>query len=205
MTFKGFLSKASGKVSADAFLASHRAWLENGELASLTSPILRKLDEKAILPTPALEDIKSLVMNHILTATSITPSEQSNKLPKETKAPIKSWIATIYDGKGEVQTHTKPDGSQEDLCKSFDTASDADRWTDRRLFEGASDWYGVVSHTSMLNKYNEPLSSVIMRDDAMGRILQVSKGPVMKGQSKSAGKLSFGVKVHNDRSVFSRG
>ena len=202
MTPRGFLHKASGKIGASAFLAQHRAWLESGELASHTTPILRKMDEKDILPTPCLEAIKAIVLGHMLAVDS-AKAEDAILNPKV--GVVKPWMATVYNAKGEIQSRTKEDGSEEDLQKTFDTSSDADRWTDRRLFDGASDWYGVVAHTSIINRHGDPLSTVIMRDDSMGRILQVSKGPVMKGQSKSAGKLSFGVKVHNDRSVFSKG
>lgn len=197
MTPRGFLHKASGKISADAFLAQHRAWLESGELAPLTTPILRELDAKVTLPTPALEVIKMVVLNHML-AKEADKAEEAILNPAPAAKP-KAWEATVYNAKGEIQSRTKEDGEEEDLQKGFDSSSDADRWSDRRLFDGASDWFAVVRHTTM------PLETTILRDDAIARILKQPRGPAMKSQAKSAGKLSFGVKVHNDRSVFSKG
>lgn len=203
MTERGFLHKASGKVSAIAFLTTHREWLLSGELAPLTSPILVKLDRKEILPTPALESIKGLLLSHMM-AKQASKAEDAILNPKEAPAP-KPWMATIYNGKGEVQTRIKEDGEEETLQKGFEHASEADRWSDRRLFDGASDWFSVVSHTTILNGEGEPLSTIIMRDDAIGRMLKAPKGAVCKPQSKTTGKLSFGVKVTNDRAVFSKG
>jgi hypothetical protein len=202
MTPRGFLHKASGKVSADAFLTQHRAWLESGELAEVALPILRKLDFQEILPTPALDEIRGAVLDHMLTKE--TKKAENAILNPAPAAKRKPWMATIYDAKGEIQTRINAKGEQEDLQETFDKSSDADRWTDRRLFEGASDWFGVVSHTTITIK-GEPLSTIIMREDAIARILQKPKGPAMKSQAKSSGKLSFGVKVSNDRAVFSKG
>lgn len=202
MSPRGFLHKASGKVSADAFLAQHRAWLQSGDLATLTTPILVKLDNKEVLPTPALEEIKGAVLSHMLLKEA-TKNEDAILNPPPAATP-KPWIATVYNAKGEVQTKLNAKGEEVDIQEGFILGQDAERWTDRRLVEGASDWYGVIAHTVMTHN-GEPLSQVILRDDAMARVFQEKKGPAMKSQSKSAGKLSFGVKVHNDRSIFSKG
>lgn len=207
MTAKGFLHKAGTKAaaSAAAFLSQHRAWLETGTLASLTSPILRKLDDRELMPTPALEAIKSVVLGHMI-ASEIRKGEEAMAKAQEgsTKAP-KNWIATIYNAKGEVCTRTNAKGEVEDLEESFDLSQEADRWTDRRLFEGAPDWYGIVAHVSLKNKEGDPLSTVIMRNDAIARIMKAPKGAVMRKTGGSTSKLSFGVKAKNDVSKFSHG
>lgn len=202
MTPRGFLHKASGKVSADAFLVQHRAWLESGELAPIALPILRKLDFQEIMPTPALDEIRGAVLDHMLTKE--TKKAENAILNPAPAGKTKPWVATIYDVKGNIQTRINAKGEEEELQEGFDKSSDADRWTDRRLVEGASDWFGVVSHTTITVK-GEPLSTIIMRDDAMARHFKTPKGPAMKAQAKSSGKLSFGVKCNNDRAVFSKG
>lgn len=202
MTERGFLHKASGKIGAQAFIAQHRAWLETGDLASFTTPILRKLDAKEILPTPALEKLNEVVLGHML-AKETAKAEDAILNPKQ--ATVKPWKATIFNAKGEVQTRTTEDGKVEELSKGFDNSNDADRWCDRRLFDGASDWFGVVTHTTIVTKSGEFLSTVIMRDDSIARILKQPKKPVMKPQAKSTNSLGFGVKCTNDRSVFSKG
>ena len=202
MSIKGWLHKSSGKVSATAFLAAHREWLLSGDLSPVTSPILVKLDSKEILPTAALMDLRSVLLGHMV-AKEAAKAEDDLLNPKG--GTRKPWLATIYDAKGNIQTRVKEDGSVEDLQKGFDKSSDADRWCDRRLFDGAPDWFGTVSHTTLCNKEGDPLSTVIMRDDAISRILRQPKDAVMKVKSKTTDKLSFGVKVHNDHSTFSGG
>jgi hypothetical protein len=226
MSPKGFLHKSTTKAaaSAAAFLAQHRAWLETGELAKVTSPILAKVDSKDLMPTPALEEIKVVVLNHMIASEIRKGEEQMAAREAGPQSTPKNWIATIYTAKGEVATRTKvweenvevvnaqgertikkvQKSEVEDLEESFDLSQEADRWTDRKLVEGATDCFGVITHATMTIK-GEPFSTTVTRNDAMARVLRVGKGPVMKPQAKGTGKLSFGVKVHNDRSRFSGG
>lgn len=200
MTPKGFLHKCSTKAanSAIAFLAAHRSFLETGELAEYTSPILAKLDSRELLPTPALKEIQYAVMTHIFESDRQKLEEkvqaQQEGSPKSTR---KSWMATIYDAAGVIQSRTKDDGEVEDLVKGFDLSSDADRWVDRRLFEGASDWYGEVSHTVIPN-----VCTRIERQDAIARILKTKKGPTVQVRGKSTKTLGFGVKAKPTRDTW---
>jgi hypothetical protein len=206
MSPKGFLHKSSQKaaVSAGAFLAQHRAWLETGELALFTSPILRKLDEKAIMPTPALEEIKVVVLAHHL-AEETRKAEEAMARADQPKV-RKNYLVTVYNAKGEIQTRPNANTGEEiELKETFDLSTQAEGWADRRLFDGASDWFAVVEATKMFNKDGEPLSTTIMRDDAIARILRVKKGPVMKSRPQSTSKLSFGMKAKGDHFQFSRG
>ena len=204
MSARGWLHKTTTKAaaSAGAFIAAHREWLEKGELAPLTSPILRKLDDRELMPTPALEVLKSVVLGYTL-------SKQANQIEERmareaTAREPKNWLATIYDQDGNICVRVKDDGEEETLQKEFDHPQDADGWTDRRLFDGESDWYGVVSHTTKTTKEGDPISFVIMRQDAMARILKSKKGPVIK-KLGGDGKLSFGTKVKESHAKFSHG
>jgi hypothetical protein len=204
MSAKGFLHKASGKVSAAAFIEQHTAWLLTGDLADFTAPILKAVADKELMPTPALAALTNVVLGHMI-ATENAKAEDALLNPKTRDKKSYPWIATVLNAKGEVQTRVKEDGSIENLEKGFEKSSDADRWCDNRLFDGACDWYATVSHTSIINRHGNPLSTIILRDDAIARKLQAPKGAVMKQHSQTTDKLSFGVKCGNDRAVFSKG
>lgn len=207
MTVKGFLHKANAKVSALAFLAQHRVWLETGEHAEVTSPILRMLDEEQLLPTPALDLLKEAVLTHHLRVESAKAERriEENQNPSGHSRTNKSWVARIFNKDGHLVETANTKGEIVDLEMMFDMASDADRWTDRRLFEGAPDWFGVVQHTSITRTDGEPITTVIMRDDAIARILKRPAQAASKKQGKGDGKLSFGCKVHQSRATFSHG
>lgn len=199
MTPKMFLYRSNAaKVSAIAFLAAHRAFLETGELAEVTSPILRMLDESTLLPTPALDLIREAVTVHTIRVEAEKAERRLlESLDGESQGKtVKNWIACVYDSKGNPI---------EDLEKSFELASDADRYVDRKLFDGASDWYGVVSHSRIMRADGDPISNIILRQDAIARILKIKKGPMSKKTGTRDGKLSFGVKAHQDHAHFSRG
>lgn len=206
MTPKGFLHKATTKaaVSAASFLAQHREWLETGELAQFTSPILRKLDDRQILPTPALEEIKVVVLSHHLAQETAKAEAAMEKAAQPQVR--KNYIVTVYNAKGEIQTRKNANtGEDMDLRETFDLSSQAEGWADRRLFDGASDWFAVIEHTKMTDRDGNPLATTVMRDDAIARILRAKKGPVMKSKPQSTSKLSFGVKAKGDHFQFSRG
>jgi hypothetical protein len=198
MTLKGWLSKSNGKVSAAGFLAQHREFLTTGDLAPFTSPILAKLDKGELLPTPALHEVQSVVLSHILAADAV---KGEAKLRKDQEEPKKSkpWTATIFDAKGEVQTRVKENGEIEDLIKSEDNSSALERWCDRRLFDGAPDWYAVMTH-NVLN-----VTTTISRDQAIARILRKPTSAVCKTTGGSTSKLGFGVKAKNFVAKFSHG
>jgi len=207
MSVKGFLHKASTKAasSAIAFLAAHRAWLETGDLAEVTSPILRLLDERQIMPTPALEEIKRAVLTHHLRVEARAAEKKLEAAVSEGEKPKKPWTATIYDSKGLVAQERNSKGEIVDLEMSFELASDADRWVDRRLFEGAPDWYGVIQSSVLFRADGDPIATTVMRSDAIARILKQPPKGVAKKTGVNDNRLSFGVKVHQTRSHFSHG
>lgn len=222
MSIKGFVAKSLSKAagSATGFLQAHRTWLETGEVASITSPILTRMDTGELHPTPALDEIRIAVYNHMLAMTMRQGEEamvrravdaalkskdakQASAASKEPRQP-KAYVATIYTADGEIATRVTVQDDEELLQKEFNTPQEADRWTDRRLVTGESDWYGEVSHTKMLTRTGEPITMRIDRKDAIGRTFRSKSGAAMR-VSKAAGKLSFGCRVKNHVSKFSHG
>lgn len=207
MTPRGFLHKSNTKAGASAsgFLAQYRSYLETGELAEVTSPILRKLDDKALMPTPALEAIKAVVLIHMIAKDAEKANDSIQNPAKGSTARVKPWTSTIYNAKDEIQTRINDDGEEVELVASYDHPQDAERWVDRRLFEGQSDWYGVCVH-STITINGKPLTTTISRGDSIARLLKQKKGPVMQPQKGNGdGKLGFGAKVKESRCHFSKG
>lgn len=215
MTPKWFLHKASTKAanSAIAFIAAHREFLETGELAEVTSPILRLLDEKQVLPTPALALITQAVLSHML-AVEVAKADRQirDQMRAEESGEAKGfrtrkdWLAVIKDAQGNIVETENTVGDLKELQQGFDMAAQAERWVDRRLFDGAPDWYGEVSHTTLTSaKDGLPLTIRVERSDAIARILKKPKGPTVHRRAQSTAKLSFGVKIRESRSTFSHG
>jgi hypothetical protein len=208
MSLKGFLHKSTGKaaLAASGFIAAHREFLLTGELALFTAPILSKVDSRELLPTPALEEIKAVVLAHHLAEEIRTQEEKMARANEPSERKTKAYVATIYDAKtGEVVQITNDKGKVVDLTESFEDGTRAEGWTDRRLFDGAPHWFGVVTATKLFKQDGSNFTANIQRDDSIARILRKPKAPVMKAQKKSGGRLSFGVKCHESRASFSRG
>lgn len=201
MTAKGWLSKSTkqGARSAEGFIAAYREFLTTGELAAKTSPILAKLDKKEAYPTPVLRELQNAVMVHIIESDHRKMEKVQEQAQNPSSQTKKAWVATIYNAKGEVQTRIKNDGDEEDLIKEFEQSQDADRWCDRRLFDGAPDWYAEVDHASL------PIHTRIERQDAIARILKQPKGPTVQVKGKSTKTLGFQHKAKDFRPQFSRG
>lgn len=199
MTPKGFLAKTQTKAanSAIAFLAQYREYLTTGEMKDTLSPIVAKVDTGELLPTPALREIQYAVMTHIIAADAAKLDQPSGG-GGGGGGTRKPWRCTVYDAAGNVMTRTNAKGEEEDLIKGFDLSSDADRWADRRLFEGTHGWYAEVEHTVIPN-----VKSRIERGDAMARILKKPKGPTVQVKGKSTKTLGFGVKAKQTRVTFS--
>lgn len=198
MSARGFLHKTTTKAanSAAAFLSQYREYLTTGELAPKTSHIINKVDLGQLLPTPALKEIQNAVMAHIIE--SDTKKQEQAELAAQEPKTSKSWIATVYNAEGVVQSRIKDNGEEEDLIKGFDLSSDADRWCDRRLFDGSPDWHAEVVNASL------NLITRIERNDSIARILKKKKGPTMYVKGKSTKSLGFGVKAKQTRVTFSR-
>lgn len=193
MTEKGFLNKAGGKISAAAFIAQHREWITTGSLASLTTPILAKLDRGEILPTPALSEIKSAVLAHMLAKESVK-GEAAMNAPRT----VKPYTATVYDAEGNVCARTNEEGEIKDLISSFDDTFKAEGWCDRRLDQEGPGSYALIVH------HQSTRTIRVERDASIARIYGARRpGPVTKTQGGSDGK--WRMKCKSDRSYFSRG
>lgn len=207
MSLKGWLHKSSTKAanSAVGFLAQHRSFLETGEVAEFTSPILRQLDDGHLMPTPALELLKHAVLSHLILAETRKAERALDAqlaVSEEGEAPSpaeKSWRVAVYNDKNELQTKVNSKGEIEDLEQSFEASARASGWADRRLFDGASDWHAAILHlpTGRIE--------IILRADAMARIMRQKKGPTCHTPGKGTQKLSFGTKVKETRVTFSHG
>lgn len=210
MTVKGFLSKAAkqGAGSAMGFIAQHREWLEAGTLGEVTKPILVQLDARQVYPTPALEMLSAVVLGHHYAQAQVQ-HEAAQEVSAEAAPRVssKKWVATIYNAEGVVQTRINAKGEDEELTKAFDLDQDANRWCDRRLFDGAPDWFGVVASTCMVDGNGDAIATVIMRQDAIARILRKPfSAPVVRQPPKGGSRLSFGIKnAKTTRVEFSRG
>lgn len=217
MSAKGFLHKANGNVAPAAFLAAHRAWLETGELAQVTSPILADLDAGKILPTPAKLAIQQAVLNHsllvdlrkaeasIVSQSAIKAVDGKKKVVREPK----SHSVGIFDEAGNLQTRQVENaetGEMEtkDLAAEFDKIQDAQGWVDRRLTENPN-CHGIITSHKLQRADGSVWVERIERDNSLGRIFARKGSPIMKSSPKSTSRLGFGVKVKNDRSVFSAG
>jgi hypothetical protein len=212
MSPKGFLHKASGKVSAGAFLAQHKEWLTTGELAAKTSPILAKLEAGELLASPALDEIRNVVLAHHLEAEVRKGEEQMAKAEAKEAGggSSKPYLATILDSEGNIPEEyvekTDPDtgavtGEWKSLQKAFDLPQRAEGWLDRKLFDGAVDWHGEVASTLMTGKDGLPITTQVSRAEAIARILKRPKGAVMNVRGQSTSRLGFGVKSKPDRNV----
>ncbi len=212
MTPQGFLSKATKtNLSAAGFLAQYREYMLTGEIAYSLKEIVAKVDAGVLYPTPAVAEIATATMNHILAASIIkgkksierqlAPKEEKEpKAPREPKKPA-NWIASVYDASGIICTRTNAEGEEEEMVKGFEVSGDADKYTVRRLaLDCGPGCYAIVTHTHSAN-----VQTILQRDDALAIFYRKGRGPTMKVSSKTTSKLSFGATCHESRASFSRG
>lgn len=187
MTLKGFIKKASAAKSAIGFISQYREYMLTGELAPLTEPILVKLDNHELLPTPALKDITDVVFAHMLAQESLKAQESLEK------------VSSPRSPKAVTATLLSPKGNELD-SKGFDLSQEAERWLDRRLVESAPGCSGKILHSKV-----KELTVEVSREDAFSRVYKERKMASHKKTGVSMSKLGFGVKVKNDRFHFSHG
>jgi hypothetical protein len=198
MSPKGFLRKATSAKSALGFLDQYRSYMTTGELSSVLSPIVAKVDSGELMPTPAVSLISHAVMAHII-AIDTAKAEKAIEAQEAGPTSNKPWLCTIYNSSDVVQTRTNAQGEEEDIVQGFNDASSADRFADRRLTECAPDTFAVIEHTSM------KVRTIVLRQDALSRVLRNKKSAICHVKGKSTKSLSFGMHVKEDRSRFSHG
>jgi hypothetical protein len=191
ITIKGFIKKATNAKGAEGFLAQYREYLTTGEVASITSPIIAKIDNGGLTPETGLEDITNAVFAHMMVR-DLNKAEESVAKASE-PAITKPVLAKILSASGEELD-----------SDSFHLHQDAERWVDNRLYSGYPGSHGEVIHTKLLIK-GEPQTTKITREDSISRILRKPKGAATKRVGASSGRLGFGVRARQSHSHFSRG
>lgn len=204
MTPKWFLSLAtrSGIKSAEAFLAAHRDWLENGELAKEVSPILVQIDSKEVFPSPGLNAIMHVALGHVMASTIAKAEEQLNQVssPKTDKP----YVGVIYNANGTVATVINDKKEERELRAGFNHPQEADRWCQRRLSEGSAGQFGLVTWTKVLTKAGTPMTTRHDRDDAIRALIPKKRTPYMH-QNRSNGQLKNRMSVGQTHVRFSQG
>lgn len=191
ITVKGFVKKASAAKSALAFISQYREYLTSGEVATITSPILDKIDNGELVPTAGLNEITNAVFAHMMVM-DLQKAEASIEAANE-PAVTKPVVARIVDSRGE-ELHSD----------SFHLGQDAERWVDNRLYAGTPGSHGEVIHTKIFLK-GVPATTIITREDSIARILKKPRASATKRVGVASGKLGFGVKAKQSHSSFSRG
>lgn len=205
MSVKGFLAKSnSSKAMAGAlgFLQAHREYLLTGEVAYATASIIEKFDNGELPATPALNEVKQAVLAHIMEVERIKSEEalEKSSLPSVSKP----YLVEIRDAAtNAICIRVKDDGTSEKLVKGFSMPQDAERWADRRLFDGAPSWFGTVTQTNAKNP--EHATDIIERDDSIARILKRPRATATKTVNHGSSSLGFGVKVREKHTNFSHG
>lgn len=200
ITPKLFILRASQTKNAVGFIQQYRQWLENGELASIVSPILRKIDSKSLFPTPGLQEIQNAVLVHHLSM-EVQKQEilQAKKIVvANTPKPNKNYFAVVLDTNGDELPNYEPQFFQHDTA--------AIHWVDLRLVKEAPGCYGEVSNLAMFDREGNPLVLFVERDDSLHRLFRKKKGPVVQRKSMGLSKpLGNQMRCKQDRQSFSRG
>lgn len=195
MSPKGFLKKLATCKAAEGFLSQYREYLLTGELFSLTSPIVARVDSGNLLPTPAVEELTQVVFAHVKAVDMAAAEASLNRVPSESspRGTSKPVVATIYDAQGnELES------------QGFDLGQRAMGWVDRHLTAQSPDCIGKVVHTKVLIK-GLPMEEIVTREDAYYRLYPRQKGPFMKRLPTSVSSLKGRMKVSQSRSSFSHG
>ena len=194
-TIKGFVNKATGNVSATAFLAAHREFLTKGAVGAAVAPILAKLDAGATYPTPALGEICKVLMDLAISA-DIAKGEAAMAAEPATTAP---FTGVVYDDRGEVAVAVNAEGEERPMVQGFPAFSKAEGWCDRRLVaDGGPGWKAVVRDNRTGRE------TPVDRDHAFGRVERRSPSTVTTSNKPAKG-FSWGMKVRESHHNFSKG
>jgi len=189
-SIKQWIKAAAQKrnINNPGFLKETKFFLSTCELSSEVLPILQAW-EKQPITNKAIEAIYRILADH-----------HSAKLLDKAASSAKrnNWTVRIFGSDSHVLNG--PVTLREE--KTFAMGWDAERYADRRLCEGGSDYFAIIdSHT-------EKTELRIERRDAIDRVLNARKAqaatvPTVK---VSASRLSLGVGgQYNKRVYFSRG
>lgn len=208
MTMKTFIKGANApRVSAQAYLEAHAEFLASNELAPITSPIIEKVKNRDIMPTPALAQIQQVVFDYMM---QVDKAKADYSLANPSKggrsAGQKSQTSVIYSKDGEILTRVDEEtGEVKDLIANHDLFQDAQGWCDRRLDECEPDSYAVITSNKLITPKGV-FTTHIKRNESIARLARrMGHNTVMKSSPKSTSRLSFGVKCNPSKSTFSGG
>ena len=193
MSLKGFLNKANSKAanSANAFLTAHKEFLMTGQLGELTGPILIRLDNRELLPTPALSEIKQLVLGYMI-AQQVVSGQPKVRDPKDPNTKASTSTSKPYTGEVYDEFNTVI------YSQAFEAHIRAQDWCDRRLvLDAGNGWIGKIIDNCTQRE------SIVDRDSAFSRMLKVNKPPVSKKTGSGDGK--WRMRAVGDHAYFSRG
>ena len=205
MTASSFLAKCTANkaiTGALGFLTAHREFLLSSEVAESTAPIIQQFDDGELTASNAVIEIGMAVANHIAAKAASNPARTKSGMKEATPTAEKPFRARVVDVRTDctVQVFNESKGEMELLDKCFTMPQEAQRWVDRRLANGSSDWYAVISH-------NEKMWEVVERDHSIGRVYgrrPGQPGQICKTSAKSSG-LGWGVKARQSTAHFSHG
>lgn len=211
-TIKGFIHKASGKVSAIAFLEAQKEFLSSAELAPITSPILSKVDLGEIMPSAAVTELTQALFrfsneqNELAIKGKPVASVTGIKVSKpRVSRKLAAHTATVYEADGSIAKHLNAQKELVETVKDFDLSQDAEGWSLRRLFDAAPHTYAVIVSHRLKHSDGTCFTLRIERGEALSRLLKAKGSPVLKAAPKGNGKLGFGVKAKQSRATFSGG
>lgn len=225
MNPRTFLDKANAAKSAEAFLAAHWEYITKGEIAAQAEPFVVKLQNRTMMPTSALQFIKTAVFNHMQLQQAEKEEQIAEKARKLTSGPAKNkpYIGVVYapgeliqESKNEagevvkvvipvIATKRNKDGEEFELHEHFESPQAAARWVQRRLAEGPSDHRGEVIWARVISsKTGLPMTDLITYDAAIGALHKKNKSPFMH-LNKVNGRLTSQMKVGQTKTSFSKG
>lgn len=207
MKIDTFRKRAMGKVAADVFLAEHRDFL-CGFKSIL--PVLALLEKRAIMPTPALHQILTLI------ALEKDPFEDAHKKSaKKTVEKVDMETGEVTNvivlaekrerKKGEPKKYQmflfEKDGNSENCTAVYeeDSYTDVMKVANRKLFQNEASVY--------IDVIGDGVTTRIHRVDAMRELL--GHGPGGKAATKQTAKVSaslgWNCSAKNFVAKFSRG
>lgn len=220
MTPKRFaIAKLSAKSTADGFLQSHRQFLNQ---YSFLSPILTAYDKKELLPSVSLSTIQSALMSHFLGQEKKTAQAKMERAAEAGEAVSKNYTVSLfvktYDKQGhmtlqvgQVETRKLEEKTNPNTGKVYSEAyteskpavwevatfGEAMRLADRRLFQREDSTHAII-----VNNYDRPIETHVMRDDAIARLLAHKKQPFSRARGISTKSLGFSPHANPTRNVW---
>lgn len=195
MTIQGFISKMSGRISAEAFLKEHREYMLNGELSCVLTDLVEKIDNNQVSPKTGLVEIQQAAFSYFMEQKAKSAVKSITKSTKPSNK--KMYSAAIYTEDGGIATYLDNDGNEKELIFNTDNPLQGEGWCHRKLFD-LPNCYGRMVNTK--TGYTVEIS----RDSAIAAILKT--GPI--GAYKkvgSSGTLTGKMKAKGDHFHFSRG